>query len=87
MFSNEWLSMLLQFLILVPGALSCYLPVQNQMRFSEGKTLALCCLAAVLFSFAAACAVTAWDIDSNLAGNLCGSLRDRDVSGTVRDYC
>ena len=68
MFSKEWLSVLLQFLILVPGALSCYLPVQNQMRFSEGKTLALCCLAAVLFSFAAACAVTAWDIDSNLIG-------------------
>lgn len=68
MFSNEWLSMLLQFLILVPGALSCYLPVRNQMRFSEGKTLALCCSGAVLFSFAAANAVTVWNIDPNAIG-------------------
>ncbi len=68
MFSKEWLSMLLQFLILVPGALSCYLPVKNLMRFSKGKTLALCCSAAVLFSFAAASAVTVWDIEPNAVG-------------------
>lgn len=68
MFSEEWLTMLLQFLILVPGALSCYLPVRNRMRFSEGKTLALCCSAAVLFSFAAASAVTVWDIEPNAVG-------------------
>lgn len=65
MFSKEWLSMLLQFLILVPGALSCYLPVKNRMRFSEGKTIALCCSAAVLFAFAGASAVTAWGINPN----------------------
>lgn len=68
MFSREWLSMLLQFLILVPGALSCYLPVKNLMRFSEGKTLALCCSAAVIFSFLAASAVTAWNIEPNAVG-------------------
>lgn len=65
MFSSEWLSMLLQFLILVPGALSCYLPVKNRLRFSEGKTLALCCSAAVLFSFASASVVTVWNIEPN----------------------
>lgn len=68
MFSEEWLSMLLQFLILVPGALSCYLPLKNRMRFSERTTLALCCSAAVLFSFAAASAVTVWDIEPNAVG-------------------
>ena len=68
MFSSEWLSFLLQFLILVPGALSCYLPVKNRMRLSEGKTLALCCLTAVLFSFAAASAVTVWNIEPNAIG-------------------
>lgn len=68
MFTKEWLSMLLQFLILVPGALSCYLPVKNRMRFSEGKTLTLCCSAAVLFSFAAASAVTVWNIEPNAVG-------------------
>lgn len=60
--------MLLQFLILVPGALSCYLPVKNRMRFSEGKTIALCCSAAVLFAFAGASAVTAWGINPNAIG-------------------
>ena len=68
MFSKEWLSTLLQFLILVPGALSCYLPVKNLMRFSERKTLALCCSGAVLFSLAAASAVTAWDMEPNTVG-------------------
>lgn len=68
MFTKEWLSMLLQFLILIPGALSCYLPLKNRMRFSEGKTLALCCSAAVLFSFAAASAVTVWNIEPNAIG-------------------
>ena len=68
MFSKDWLSMLLQCLICVPGSLSCYLPIKNRMRFSWGKTIALCCLAAVLFSFAAACAVTIWDIDPNVIG-------------------
>lgn len=68
MFTKEWLSMLLQFLILVPGALSCYLPVKNLMRFSEGKTLALCSSAAAIFSFAAASAVTVFDIEPNAIG-------------------
>lgn len=68
MFSGEWFSALLQFLILVPGALSCYLPVKNRMRFSERKTLALCCSAAVLLAFAAASAVTAWDVSPNTIG-------------------
>lgn len=65
MFSKEWLSTLLQFLIFVPGALSCYLPVKNRMRFSEGKTIALCCSAAILFALAGASAVTVWDIAPN----------------------
>lgn len=68
MFSKDWLSMLLQCLICVPGALSCYLPLKKQLRFSWGKTIVLCCLAAVLFSFAAACAMTAWDIEPNVIG-------------------
>lgn len=68
MFSDEWLSMLLQFLILVPGALSCYLPVKNRMRFSEGKTIVLYCLTAVLFSFVGASAVTVWNISPSAVG-------------------
>ncbi len=68
MFSEEWVSILLQFLILVPAALSCYLPVKNQMRFPKGKTIALCCLAAVLFSFIGASITTLWNVALNAVG-------------------
>lgn len=66
MFSSEWLSSFLQFLILVTGALSCYLPAKNRMRFSEGKTAALCCTAAVLFSVMGASIVTVFDVSPNI---------------------
>lgn len=68
MFSKEWFSMLLQFLILVPGALSCYLPIKNRLRFSVGKTIALCCSTAALFSFIAASVVTVWGVNANAIG-------------------
>lgn len=70
MFSDKWLIMLLQFLIFVPGTLSCYLTVKNQMRFSERKTLALGCLTAALFAFTAASAVTVGNVSSNAVGLL-----------------
>lgn len=68
MFTKEWLSMLLQFLILVPGALSCYLPVKTRIRFSERKTLILCSGAAVLFAFLGASAAELWNVDPNFIG-------------------
>lgn len=68
MFSDRWFNTLLQFLILVPGALSCYLPVENRIRFSTRLTLSVCGLAAVLISLAAACAVTFWNIAPNAVG-------------------
>ncbi len=68
MFSIEWFGILLQFLILVPGALSCYLPVKNRMRFSAGKTIALCCTAAVLFSVMGASISAVWDISPTAVG-------------------
>lgn len=68
MFSDKWFRLLLQFLILVPGALSCYLPIKNQLRYSWKKTLVLCCLTEVSFSLVAATAVTVWDITPNTVG-------------------
>lgn len=70
MFSDKWLIMLLQFLIFVPGTLSCYLTVKNQMRFSERKTLALGCLTAALFAFIAASAVTVGNASPHAVGLL-----------------
>ncbi len=42
---------LLQFLILFPAAISCYLPVKKQMKYSFKKTALLCTSAIILCSF------------------------------------
>lgn len=39
---NKFLLALLQFLILLPGAASCYLPAKNRMKDSLAKTAVLC---------------------------------------------
>lgn len=38
----KWLSILLQLLVLIPSTASCYLSAKNQMKYSPGKTAALC---------------------------------------------
>lgn len=52
---HRLLSALLQLLVLIPGAVSCYLPAKGRMRFTPSKTAALC--AAVLLPCAAATAL------------------------------
>ena len=44
---EKFLLNLPQFLILLPGAASLYLPAKNQMKFSPAKT-AFLCLAVIL---------------------------------------
>lgn len=39
---DQWLSAWLQFLVLVPGAVSCYLPAKNQMKYTPLKTAGIC---------------------------------------------
>lgn len=51
---DKFLSALLQFLILLPGAASCYLPVKERMKYSPAKTAALCTAVILPFSIAAA---------------------------------
>ena len=43
--------MLLQFLILFPASISCYLPIKKQMKYSIKKTALLCTLVIILCSF------------------------------------
>lgn len=38
----KWLSILLQLLVLIPSTASCYLSAKNQIKYSPGKTAALC---------------------------------------------
>ncbi|MCI8375151.1 MAG: GHKL domain-containing protein [Lachnospiraceae bacterium] len=51
---GKFLSAFLQFLILVPSAVSCYLPAKNRMKYSAAKTAVLCTAVILLYSSAAA---------------------------------
>lgn len=61
------LSNFIQLLVLVPSALSCYLPIKNSMKLSMAKTAALVCGVLIPFAFAAANTVAAFGLDINLA--------------------
>lgn len=37
----NWLQQAVQFLVLIPSAMLCYLPMHRQLRFSPGKTTLL----------------------------------------------
>lgn len=50
----RWLSALLQLLVFIPGAASCYLPAKKQMKYTPAKTLALCAAVILPFSLAGA---------------------------------
>ena len=72
---NEWViimsfirepASLLQFLILLPAAASCYLPAKEQMKYSAAKTAALCIGFLVPYSLGAAWAFAALDLDVNI---------------------
>ena len=81
---NKFLSALLQFLILLPGAVSCYLPAKNRMKYSPAKTAVLCLAVILPYSVAAASLCTLFSVGAFLhPRHLCGRLRHRDLSGTV----
>lgn len=52
---HKFLLALPQFLILLPGAASCYLSAKNRMKYSPAKTAALCMAVLLPYSTAAAC--------------------------------
>lgn len=51
---HRLLSALLQLLVLIPGAVSCYLPVKKQMKYTPAKTAALCTAVTLPYSLATA---------------------------------
>ena len=63
---NKFLSALLQFLILLPGAVSCYLPAKNRMKYSPTKTAALCLAVILPYSAAAALLCTLFSVNPSL---------------------
>lgn len=62
---NRSLSALLQMLVLIPSAASCYLPSFGKMKFSPPKTAAICACAIIPFSAAAVLIGSAYDLDLN----------------------
>lgn len=51
---DKFLRILPQFLILLPGAASCYLSVKNRTKYSPAKTAVLCAVVILLYSVIAA---------------------------------
>ncbi|MDE5885393.1 MAG: GHKL domain-containing protein [Oscillospiraceae bacterium] len=65
MFIEKWLSAWIEFLVLIPCALSCYLPAKNKMKFSMLKTTVLCCAVLIPFSVVGACVIMAFALEIN----------------------
>lgn len=63
---EKFLSVLPQFLILLPGAASCYLSAKNRMRYSLAKTAALCMTVLLPYSVAAALFCVFFSLDVNV---------------------
>jgi len=65
-YGNAYLTYLPQFLILLPSAALCYLPMRNRLRYSGRKTAVLCLLASLLFTAMASGICLLWKVDMNL---------------------
>lgn len=63
---SKFLSALIQMLILLPGAASCYLTVKNRMRYSKLKTSAMCMTVILPFSVISAVLHTMLSVDVNV---------------------
>lgn len=61
----KYLSALVQFLVLLPAAASCYFPARNKMKYTPLKTAALCGAILIPYSFLAALLHSAWNINVN----------------------
>lgn len=65
---NKFLSGIIQLLIIIPGAASCYLSAKNRMRYSIPKTAIMCIAVILPYSAAVAAlhAVTSADVNTML---------------------
>ncbi|MBD5546665.1 MAG: GHKL domain-containing protein [Lachnospiraceae bacterium] len=62
---NKWLSVLPQFLVVLPSAASSYYTMKNQMRYTPLKTAALCMAVLLPYSFLCSCLCTMLPINVN----------------------
>lgn len=66
MFVNRWLIDFVQLLVLVPSAISCYLPAKNQMKLSMNQAAVLCCVILIPFAFIASYVSSAFGLNINI---------------------
>ncbi len=64
--TEKWLSVLPQFLVLIPTAVSCYYPVKKHMKYSVGKTALLCSSVIIPFAVFGSLAVSVLKIGAGL---------------------
>ena len=63
---TRWLSALLQFLVLLPSAASCYYTMKNQMKYTILKTAALCTAVLLPYAFLCSALSALLRIDTNV---------------------
>lgn len=63
---KAYLTLLPQFMVLLPAAALCYLPMKNQLRYSRRKTALLCLLFFIPYASLSAAACLIWNLDMNL---------------------
>lgn len=62
---SRWLAALLEFLVLLPSAASCYFTMKNQMKYTPHKTAALCIAVLLPYAFVGAWLCTRLNLDVN----------------------
>lgn len=65
---DKFYSDALAYLILIPGAASCYLPMKNQMKYPPHQTAAMCLAVLAAFIPAAAYVQARWGLENSLVG-------------------
>ena len=63
---SEWLYTLAQYLVLLPSAALCYLPMRNRLKYTPAKTAALCLAVLIPYIMTAAWVQAAFRLDSNI---------------------
>ncbi len=63
--TRTWQSALIQLLVLIPAAASCYLPAKNQMKYSPLKTILICAAAIIPYILAASWLYVAFRFDTS----------------------
>ena len=63
---HKWLLMMIQFLVLFPAAVFCYLPMKNQLKYTRLRLFLICAVLFILYTPAASWFAMYLDLDVNV---------------------